>query len=408
MNRRTAMRLMALGLGTCMTRFANAEPLVEKQAVGERALSKGNMEFATDLYAKLRDKERNLFLSPLSISTALAMTYAGARGQTALEMAKTLHFNLDPAHLHPAYAALMANLMAAGKKSGCELFIANALWGQHGYHFLPDFINLAKKNYGAGVYDVDFVGHSEEARRTINAWVAKQTKDKIKELLQRGVLTSDTRLVLTNAIYFKSNWHSPFKKQATREEDFTITTDQKVRVPLMHQSADFGYLDGGSFQALDLLYAGKELSMTIFLPKKMDGLAEFEKTLTAGKLAEWLSQLRSSRVDTSLPKFKMTTTLNLGQVLSGLGMATAFSRGADFSGMTASRELFISEVIHKAYVAVQEEGTEAAAATGVVMERLSVKASSHVFRADHPFVFVIRDLRSNSISFMGRVTDPQG
>jgi serpin B len=212
--------------------------------------------------------------------------------------------------------------------------------------------------------------------------------------------------VLTNAIYFKSNWQNPFNKKVTQEETFTISADQKVRVPMMHQAADFGYLDGGSFEALDLPYAGRELSMVVFLPKKADGLAEFEKNLTTAKLAQWLTQLKAGNVDVALPKIKMTVACNLRQVLSEMGMPTAFSRLADFSGMTAGRDLFISEVVHRAHVDVHEEGTEAAAATGVVMATL-VHFPSRVFRADHPFVFVIRDLRSNSILFLGRVTDPR-
>jgi serpin B len=399
------LKLIALGLGMGITDLTNAQPAIGKNAE-EIAVIDGNKKFAADLYAKLRDQKGNFFFSPYSISTALAMTYAGARGQTAQELAKTLHFTLDQAHLHPAYAALSANLEASGKKSGCELDIANALWGQSGYHFLPDFLNLNKRSYGAGLYEVDFVGRTEEARKTINTWVEKQTKDKIKELLQQGILDPDTRLVLTNAIYFKSNWQNPFNKKVTQEEAFAISANQKIRVPMMHHSADFGYLDGGSFEVLDLPYAGRELSMVVFLPKKGGGLAEFEKTLTTAKLAQWLAQLKPSKVDVALPKYKMTAEFNLNGVLSGMGMPTAFSRMADFSGMTASRDLFISEVVHKAYVDVHEEGTEAAAATGVVMATL-VHFPSRVFRADHPFVFMIRDFRSNSILFMGRVNDPR-
>jgi serpin B len=406
MNRRTSLKLMALGLGMGLTNRARAQTVVNKGAADELPVSKGITEFAMDLYARLRDEKGSLFFSPYSVSTALAMTYAGARGQTALEMAKTLHFTLDQGHLHRAYAALGANLQTTGKKAGTDLYIANALWGQHGYHFLPDFLKLTEENYGAGVYDVDFDGHTEEARNQINAWVEKQTKEKIKELLKRGVLTPATRLVLTNAIYLKSNWQSPFNKKATREQPFTISADQKVQVPMMHQSADFGYCDGGSFEALDLPYAGKELSMLVLLPKKVDGLQELERALTAAKLAEWLPLLRQGKVDVALPKFKMSAEFNLGRTLSAMGMPTAFSPKADFSGMTGSRDLFLSEVVHKAYVDVNEEGTEAAAATGAVMT-LTAALPSRVFRADHPFVFAIRDARSNSILFMGRVTDPR-
>jgi serpin B len=322
-------------------------------------------------------------------------------------MAKTLHFALDPARLHPAYATLAANLTNSGKKSGCELHIANALWGQSGYPFLPDFLNLNQKYYGGSLYDVDFAGRTEAARNRINTWIEKQTQDKIKELLKRGTLTAQTRLVLTNAIYFKSNWQSPFDQKMTREEAFTISADRQVRVPMMHQAATFGYLDGGSFEALEMPYAGKELSMVVFLPKQADGLAEFEKSLTVVRLTQWLAQLKQGQVAVALPKFQLTVDFELKPVLSAMGMPTAFTSAADFSGMTGSGGLSLSAVVHQAYVDVHEEGTEAAAATAVVVGRVSAPFPSRVFRADRPFVFAIRDARSNSILFLGRVTDPR-
>jgi serpin B len=389
-----------------VTNLAKAQSVIGKGKADELAVVHGNTEFAFDVYAQLSAGQGNLFFSPYSISTALAMTYAGARGQTAEEMAKTLHLSLDQTRLHPACGNLIANLKSTEKKSGCELHIANALWGQSGYHFLPHFLDLNKQNYAAGLFEVDFAGRTEDARRTINAWVEKQTKDKIKELLKPGVLDSLTRLVLTNAIYFKSNWRKQFDKKSTREEGFLVSADQKVHVPMMHQTSHFGYLDGGSFAALELPYTGKQLSMVIFLPKKLDSLAAFEKTVTTAKLTEWLPRLKEDEVEVSLPKFKLTSEFNLSHVLSMLGMRTAFGPVADFSGMTGSRDLAISEVVHKAYVDVNEEGTEAAAATGVVM-KLAVSLK-RVFRADHPFIFLIRDKGSNSILFMGRVTDPRG
>jgi len=292
MNRRTALKLMAWGLGMGVTNMAEAQSVIDRARADELTLVNGNTEFAVDVYARLCENPGNLFFSPYSISTALAMTYAGARGQTAEEMAKTLHLSLDQTRLHPACGNLIANLKSTEKKSGCELHIANALWGQSGYHFLPHFLDLNKQNYAAGLFEVDFAGRTEDARRTINAWVEKQTKDKIKELLKPGVLDSLTRLVLTNAIYFKSNWRKQFDKKSTREEGFLVSADQKVHVPMMHQTSHFGYLDGGSFAALELPYTGKQLSMVIFLPKKLDSLAAFEKTVTTAKLTEWLPRLK--------------------------------------------------------------------------------------------------------------------
>jgi serpin B len=369
------------------------------------AVVSGNTEFAFDLYAKLRGKDGNLFFSPESISTALAMTYAGARGETAEEMAKTLHFKLKEGQLHPAFHALIEELNGAGKKRGYQLNVANALWGQKGYGFLPAFLKLTKSNYGAGLQEVDFAGETEKARQTINAWVEKQTKDKIKELLQPGVIDSSTRLVLTNAIYFKGDWDRQFRKDLTHKEAFHLSADKTADAMMMHDTGKFKYLDGGSFQALEMPYKGKELSMVVLLPKKVDGLADFEKTLTAAKVSEWLPKLREQEVVVALPKFKMTSEFSLKDTLAAMGIKQLFTAGADLSGMNGKRDLFVSAVVHKAYVDVNEEGTEAAAATGVAV-KLAAAPIRTEFRADHPFVFLIRDNHSGSVLFLGRVVNP--
>lgn len=368
----------------------------------------GNNQFALDLYGKLRSEKGNLFYSPYSLSTALAMTYAGARTQTAEQMAKTLHFNLEPDKLHAAMGALYKNLNAGGQKRGYRLNVANALWGQKNFGFLPDFLNVTKTHYAAGFNEVDFAGASEAARKTINDWVEKETQQKIKELIKPGVLGTLTRLVLTNAIYFKGDWASKFKKEATREEPFHLRSDKQVKVLMMNQTGKFRYLEDETFQALELPYVGKDLAMLVFLPKKIGSLSEFEKTLIAAKLKEWLAKLQSQEVIVSLPKFKMTAEFSLAPVLSAMGMPLAFdSRKADFSGMSGSTErLFVSAVVHKAFVEVNEEGTEAAAATGVVVTTRSERVLRR-FRADHPFIFLIRDNRTGSILFVGRVSNPQ-
>jgi serpin B len=384
----------------------------EKQARPDlKAVVQGNTEFALDLYAQLRDREGNLFLSPYSISTALSMTYAGARGDTADEMARALHLSPDQEHLHPAVAELIQAINPrAGQKRAYQLNVANALWGQKNFGFLPDFLNLTRRDYGAGLHEVDFERATEEARRTINAWVENETKNKIKDLLPRGVVTVDTRLVLTNAIYFKGLWRHPFHKSETRNEAFKTSATDSVKAPLMHQKAHFKYLGEKNFQALELAY-GKDgdLSMVVLLPTKVDGLAEFEKKLTAAHLAEWLGKLRTDEVNVTLPRFKMTREFSLKQALEALGMRKAFVPGrADFTGMSGSgRKLFIQAVVHKAFVDVNEEGTEAAAATGVVVGLASARIPpTPVFRADHPFLFMIRHNRTGSILFMGRVTNP--
>jgi len=368
-------------------------------------IAKANNAFALDLYARLSNRPGNLFFSPASISTALAMTYAGARGETAQEMAATLHFTIEAQRLHPAFGALLRDLNNQGKKNRYRLSVANALWAQQGHSFLPEFVELTKTDYGAGVHDVDFVGAAEAARQTINTWVEKQTEDKIKDLMPRGIVSPDTRLVLTNAIYFKGNWQAQFNKEQTHESPFQVAADQKVNAPFMNQTGKFKYLDGDTFQALELPYAGKDLAMIALLPKQPDGLTDFEKQLSAAKLVDWLHKMRETEVIVSLPKFKLTSEFGLKETLTAMGMQLAFSSSADFSGMDGKRDLFLSAVIHKAFVDVNEEGTEAAAATGVGIRTLAVRVKP-MFRADHPFLFLIQDRRSGSILFLGRLANP--
>ena len=363
------------------------------------AAVKGNNEFAFDLYGQLRKQDGNLFLSPNSISTALAMTYAGARGDTAAEMAKALHFNLPEDKLHPAFGGLIRDLNGEDKLRGFKLSVANALWGQSGFGFKEDFIKLTNRNYGAGLREVDFAGNADAARKEINTWVEKQTHDKIQELIKPGVVDSKTCLVLTNAIYFKGDWNSQFKKDQTRDEMFNNGSDTKTKTAMMHQMSAFKYLDTDDVQVLEMPYAGLELSMVVLLPRKVNGLADLEKSLTAEKLAGWLGKARFERVTVSLPKFKTTSEFDLKEMLSALGMRLAFAPGADFSGIDGMGGLYIKTVVHKALVAVNEENTEAAAATAVMMQTAARPIPE--FRADHPFVFLIRDMRNGSVLFLG-------
>jgi serpin B len=260
--KRFIVMLLVLPMGS----MSKAEAASGEKGAGQ--VVEGNSEFALDLYARLRQRPGNLFLSPYSISTALAMTYAGAQGETAAEMAKTLHFRLESDRLHAAFAALIRQ---TDEKQG-QLFVANALWGQKGDHFLPDFLKRTRDQYGAGLNEVDFRAETEKARQTINAWVEERTGHKISNLLKPPLPSSDTSLVLTNAIYFKGYWSSPFPKPATTEADFRIAADQPVRVPMMQQTGRFPYLDDGTFQALELPYEGKAFSMVVLLPKRLDGL----------------------------------------------------------------------------------------------------------------------------------------
>ncbi len=380
--------------------------------VDQTAVVEGDNAFAVALYAQLRSRDGNLFFSPQSISTALAMAYAGARGDTASEMAKTLHFTLPPERLHPAMGALLSNLNTA--HNGYQLRVADALWAQRDYMFRDDFLKLTKRDYGAGFNPVDFKGAPEAARLTINQWVEQKTDNKIANLLQPGVLNSMTKMVLTNAIYFKGDWQTPFEKAWTEEDDFHLSPARNVKAPLMHLSQGFDYFDSGTFQVLEIPYESGDLSMIVFLPREIGGLPALEESLTASQMKQWLAQLHPvPEVILTLPKFKMTRQFSLEGTLGAMGMPQAFdANAADFSGMTGNRELFISAVIHKAYINVDEKGTEAAAATAVVMEKATAMPPRFqpppppVFRADHPFIFLIRDNHSGGILFMGRVTDP--
>jgi serpin B len=379
-----------------------------KLSADARTAAQGNNVFALDLYARLREKEGNLFFSPYSISTALAMTYAGARGDTAEQMRTTLHFALPPQRLHPAFGELIRHFNAAGPKRKYQLDTANALWAQKGYTFLPDFLRLTNKVYEAGLKEVDF-RQTEQARKTINAWVEKQTRDKIKDLFAPGVLQPDTRLVLTNAIYFKGDWATPFPKGATQKQDFQLGDGKKVKVPMMLASKKLRYYGDKTVQVVALPYGGHELEMVVLLPGKVDGLGELEKGLASARLDEWLKGMGVRRVDLFLPKFKLLSAFSLNQQLSEMGMPLAFTERADFSGMSTREKLFIGKVVHKAFVDVNEKGTEAAAATGVTIQPTSapLPEKSVVFRADHPFLFLIRDHRTGSILFMGRLANPQ-
>jgi serine protease inhibitor len=372
-------------------------------------LVKGNTAFACDLYEKLRREDGNVVYSPFSLSAALAMTYAGGRGETAEQMAKMLHFTLPPERLHTAAGALIRDLASRddGKRRRYQLHVANAIWGQKNYGFLDDFRTLTRDKYGASLTEVDFLKAREQARKTINGWVEQQTQDKIRDLLQANHLTSDMRLVLTNAIYFKADWEVKFFKSATTEQPFQVTEERKVDVPMMDRTGRVPYLDGGTFQMVDLPYTRNELSMLVLLPTKVDGLQELEKSLTADKLAEWHGKLKQTETQVLLPRFKVTGTFELSKVLTEMGMGLPFGPRADLSGMNGGREpLQISAVVHQTFVDVNEEGTEAAAATAVSVARAGLPMKSVTFRADHPFVFLIRDNRSGSIMFLGRVLDP--
>jgi serpin B len=375
-------------------------------------LVEGNSGFAFDLYQALREKEGNLFYSPYSISLALAMTYAGARGDTEQEMADTLHFLLAQDDLHRAFNALDIELASRGEgaqgrdEQGFRLNIVNAIWGQRDYPFLDEFLDTLAENYGAGLRLLDFIKAPEESRITINEWVSDQTEERIKDLIPQGAIDSLTRLVLTNAIYFNAAWQYPFDENDTRDGTFYLLGGSEITVPMMHQTEDFSYAEGDGYQMVQLPYDGRELAMVILLPRSGQFEA-FEGSLDAQQVAAMIHDLERRQVILTMPKFEFESEFSLKQTLAAMGMPTAFSDSADFSGMTGNRELKISDVIHKSFVAVDEAGTEAAAATAVIMEMTALPPAEAVeVNIDRPFLFFIRDIGTGSILFVGRVTNP--
>ncbi|XP_019640742.1 PREDICTED: leukocyte elastase inhibitor-like isoform X5 [Branchiostoma belcheri] len=376
------------------------------RSVRMEQLSAANTEFALSLYRQLCGDGGNVFFSPYSISVALAMTSLGARGSTEAAMKGTLCYkDMSNDVLHSTFSTLHQQLYASDKYT---LQTANRLYGEQTYSFLQDFLNATKKNYGAELASVDFKGAAEQVRGTINKWVEEQTKDKIKDLIPAGAVDAMTRLVLVNAIYFKGNWDKQFKAEMTQDMDFNINNNEKVKVPMMKMEEKFNYgeFQDQKFRVLELPYVEKELSMLIFLPDEVEGIRNLESALTATTLQTVSSQMYSTKVNLMLPRFKLEQDFSLGETLKKMGMGEAFSDGADFSGMSAAADLFISEVVHKAFVEVNEEGTEAAAATGVMMRARMMPRPPMKFIADHPFIFLIRDNRSNSVLFFGKMQKP--
>ena len=375
-----------------------------------KPLVEANTAFALQLYGKLRSTEGNLALSPYSISSALAMTYAGARGDTARQMEQTLHFDPSTTGLHELFGRLDAALKAA--QGSNELSIANSLWPQVKYPFREGFLNLLKKDYGATVTSLNYQREAEPARARINQWVDDKTRHKIAELIGPGVLNEITRMVLVNAIYFKGTWATPFPASSTRPDKFYAQPDTAFTVPFMHERDHFRYGENDRLQMLTLPYIGRQLEMVVLLPRSRDGIGPLESSLTPASLAAWTSGMREQEVNVALPKFKMASGFSLAQPLKAMGLKDAFDpERADFSDMDGRAHwLYLSAVLHKAYIEVNEKGTEAAAATAVVMTptALLIQKPPREFRADHPFLFLIRDSTTGSILFMGRVMKPGG
>lgn len=399
--------VIATGASTAIQQYGD---LVERTAVKlsdeARAVTQSNNQFAFDLYHDLNREDGNKFFSPISIETAFAMTYAGAEGQTKKQMADVLHFDLPDQRLHEGFG--MLNGILNRKNENYRLNMANRLWVQSGFAFKPQFVSSVRDNYGDALGEVDFA-EGEQTRQTINQWITQNTNGNILELIPPGIFNDKIRLVLTNAIYFKGTWQYQFSKTETKDQPFFLSKDRPINVPMMHQQTGglrYGVVD--NVQLLELPYAGGDLSLVILLPTKIDGLPELEKRLTANDVQKWISGLRDDfDVVVDVPKFKITSTLRLNEVLSTLGMPLAFSDQADFSSISAQKAQKLYEALHQAIVIVNEEGTEAAAATGHIGgDAPGPVPQEAVFRADHPFLFLIQDKRTGAILFIGRVVNP--
>jgi serpin B len=370
------------------------------------ALVADNTEFALELYGELFESDDNVFLSPHSLSVALGMTYAGARGETERQMAEALQFSLPQSELHPAFNALDQALVGEGQDEpqATQLRCVNALWGQQGETFLEPFLHTLAENYDAGMQLVDF-GQAEEAREQINNWGSEQTENRIEELLPPGALSGETALVLTNAAYFQAAWREPFAEEATHDAGFTLLEGDQVMVPTMEQVANLGYAELPGVQAVELPYAGGDLSMVILLPD--DGSFEpFAQALDAGQLDSIVGALAPTSLRLALPKFRYGADFELRDALTALGMVDAFGDPADFSGIDGTHELLVEQVYHPAFVDVDEAGTEAEAASAVAMARKGAPQVEQEVRVERPFLFFIRDIDTNTILFLGHIVNP--
>jgi serpin B len=407
--------LLLLGLACPTVRADEGERRSDvpraKPALGDAALqafSARNLAFAADLYRTLTADADNVCVSPTSIAQALGMLYGGARGQTAAELARALRFD-DGIHaeLNALGQALSGRGRGARAKDGqpFRLRVVNQTWGQRGFPLQPAYLDLLAAHYGSGLRELDFKADHEAGRATINGWVAEQTEDKIPELLTEGLITPATRLVLTNAVYFNAAWADQFEPRATRPGDFRLLSGETVQVPLMRQTETLPTARGEGWRVVELPYDGRELSMVVIVP---DDMAAFEAELSGQRLEAVLSVQRSyKRLSLSFPGFEFRTSIDLKEKLEALGVRQAFTRDADFSGMTGGKDLFVSAVVHQTFVDVDEEGTEAAAATAVVMAPTGMPEPPTAFDVDRPFLFLVQDAATGAVVFLGRVADPR-
>lgn len=391
------------------TRAREKNPTVSESDL--KTLVDGNNAFGLDLYQTLRSQDGNLILSPFSVSLALAMTYAGARGETETQMADVLNFGPQD-QVHNTFNALdlaleESPIVLDKDQEPMQLSIANSVWAEQTFTFLPDFLDTLSVNYGAGIQLMDFINSPDPSRKIINQWVSDETKDKINNLLPENSITSDTKMVLVNAIYFKADWLSPFDANDTYDSSFKLLDGSEVTVPMMGQQLYIPYFVGDGYAVAELPYAGESAVMTLLVPDE-GRFEEIEAQIDGAMFNEALANLAPADVTLRMPKFEFESPFNLSDALIEMGMPLAFDENrADFSGMTDQQDLYIGNVIHKAFVAVDEKGTEAAAATAVVMEGATAMMPENVLTINRPFLFFIRDVETGQILFIGRVLNPE-
>lgn len=407
------MKLILLSsviLGIASASYAIIEmPLSDEMTA--RVIAAGTNEFALDMYREVSglEEEGNIFFSPYSVSMTLGMVYGGARGNTALDMSSVLHFNLPVEAVNTGFQ-LLTKTISFGRPSELEtgdpftMAISNGLWVQQDYELLDDFVSAVREFYGASVESLDFIGDTEGSRETINSWVARNTMNKILNLIPFGVLDTDTRVVLTNAVYFKASWTHPFNLNATSDRRFILEDGSEVVVPMMTNTDSYRYASSDDWSAVVLDYAGGDAGMLVIMPT--GDMGEFQEGFDAELLAAVRSSMSSRNLHLSMPRFEFTRSMPLSTILRSLGMESAFDSSADFSGITGNRDLYISEVLHKAYVKVDETGTEAAAATALTMATTGMPAPPAEMNINRPFVFIIQNNLTGSIVFMGRVMNP--
>ncbi len=400
---------LVLSLNGCKSPKKSAErPPKPVNGFHSENLAEASNHFALDLFRQVHTKSDNLVFSPYSIGTVLAMIYSGAEGETAEEIREVLYF--PPANkLDPAVKELKDRILSGDTLPGTEINLANAIWAQAGFNFLPEYIENIQHWYDAPLTEMDFINEDsrEKNRIRINSWVEDNTKQKIRELLSPGVLDANTRMVLTNAIYFKGEWMWEFDKARTAASIFRVSSGQTVMTDFMHLTQTLPYYEDDEVQSIKLPYRHERLSMIIILPKSVEGWEMISRVLDLDRLRKMESQFESTEVQLSIPKFSLELKLNLREELSAMGMGLAFSRDADLSGMNGEKNLFVSEVIHKAFIEVSERGTEASAATGAVISlKSSLKESPLRFHADHPFLYLIQDRQTGCIIFLGRLVKP--